>query len=206
MIFLCDSYGEKGIGSKNLRTVFNFESSNLQILISNVSIFFTQEQYEQLIWHLHICISVQKTANRQRNEYTCFAWAGGICPRFVWAGGTFFQLCCCVSFWFWREIGFGCTYYLLCTQSTIQLCCCVSFFGYGGKQFLVLRMYLVYNTDHYYDRKKKFQSEKKVQVICLAGARSLLRPEKKFQSSVWRVRDRYYDREKKFLVVIFTQN
>ncbi len=23
----------------------------------------------------------------------------------------FFQLCCCVSFWFWREIGVGCTYY-----------------------------------------------------------------------------------------------
>ncbi len=23
----------------------------------------------------------------------------------------FFQLCCCVSFWFWWEIGFGCTYY-----------------------------------------------------------------------------------------------
>ncbi len=23
----------------------------------------------------------------------------------------FFQLCCCVSFWSWREIGFGCTYY-----------------------------------------------------------------------------------------------
>jgi hypothetical protein len=23
----------------------------------------------------------------------------------------FFQLCCCVSFWFWREIIFGCTYY-----------------------------------------------------------------------------------------------
>ena len=23
----------------------------------------------------------------------------------------FFQLSCCVSFWFWREIGFGCTYY-----------------------------------------------------------------------------------------------
>jgi hypothetical protein len=22
-----------------------------------------------------------------------------------------FQLCCCVSFWFWQEIGFGCTYY-----------------------------------------------------------------------------------------------
>ncbi len=37
----------------------------------------------------------------------------------------FFQLCCCVSFWFWREIGFGFTH--LCTQSTIQLWCCVSF-------------------------------------------------------------------------------
>ena len=23
----------------------------------------------------------------------------------------FFQLCCCVNFWFWWEIGFGCTYY-----------------------------------------------------------------------------------------------
>ncbi len=23
----------------------------------------------------------------------------------------FFKLCCCVSFWFWQEIGFGCTYY-----------------------------------------------------------------------------------------------
>jgi hypothetical protein len=23
----------------------------------------------------------------------------------------FFKLCCCVSFLFWREIGFGCTYY-----------------------------------------------------------------------------------------------
>ncbi len=36
-------------------------------------------------------------------------------------------MCCCVRFWFWREIGFGFTYYL-CTQSTIQLWCCVSFF------------------------------------------------------------------------------
>ncbi len=25
----------------------------------------------------------------------------------------FFQLCCCVSFWFWREIGFGFIYYVL---------------------------------------------------------------------------------------------
>ncbi len=26
----------------------------------------------------------------------------------------FFKLCCCVSFLFWRESGFGCTYYV-CT-------------------------------------------------------------------------------------------
>ncbi len=25
----------------------------------------------------------------------------------------FFQLCCCVSFWFWQEIGFGFIYYVL---------------------------------------------------------------------------------------------
>ncbi len=30
----------------------------------------------------------------------------------------FFQLCCCVSFWFWREIGFGFTYYL-CTYGIV---------------------------------------------------------------------------------------
>ncbi len=57
----------------------------------------------------------------------------------------FFQLCCCVSLLFWREIGFGFTYYL-CTQSTIQLWCCASFFGSGRKLFLVLLTYLVYNT------------------------------------------------------------
>ncbi len=30
-----------------------------------------------------------RLTDRQRNEYTCFAWAGGTCPRFAWAGGTF---------------------------------------------------------------------------------------------------------------------
>jgi hypothetical protein len=31
----------------------------------------------------------------------------------AWAGGTFFQLCCRVSFWFWREIGFVLHTYVL---------------------------------------------------------------------------------------------
>ena len=42
---------------------------------------------------------------------------------------------------------------------------------------------------------------KKILVVCLAGALSLLQPEKKIQLSVWRVRDHYYDRKKKILVV-----
>ncbi len=46
----------------------------------------------------------------------------------------FFQLCCCVSFWFWREIGFGFTY--SCIQSTIQLWCCVSFLVLAENSFL----------------------------------------------------------------------
>ncbi len=47
----------------------------------------------------------------------------------------FFQLCCCVSFLFWQEIGFCFTYYL-CTQSTtIQLWCYVSFLVLAGNSF-----------------------------------------------------------------------
>ena len=49
---------------------------------------------------LHPSLDPYGRNHRQRNTYTCFAWAGG----------TFFQLCCYVSFWFWQEIGFGFTY------------------------------------------------------------------------------------------------
>ncbi len=42
--------------------------------------------------------------------------------RFAWAGGTFLQLCCCVSFLFWRKTGFGFTYYF-CTQGIVPYCC-----------------------------------------------------------------------------------
>ncbi len=43
--------------------------------------------------------------DRQRNKYTCFAWAGG----------TFFPvvLLCCVSFWFWWEIHKLALYYFM---------------------------------------------------------------------------------------------
>ncbi len=37
----------------------------------------------------------------------------------------FFQLCCCVSFWFWPEIGFGFIYYVLtCLEyNTVVVLC-----------------------------------------------------------------------------------
>ena len=80
--------------------------------------------------------------DRQRNEYTCFAWAGG----------TFFPVVlyvCCVSFWLWREKGFGLhTHVLLRVQtSTKQLWCCVSFLVAAGNRFWChVHTYLVYNT------------------------------------------------------------
>jgi hypothetical protein len=55
---------------------------------------------------MRICVSVYFLKKSQPNisekksqTYT----------RCAWAGGTFFQLCCCVSFWFCWEIGFGFT-------------------------------------------------------------------------------------------------
>ncbi len=79
----------------------------------------------------------------------------------------FFQLCCCVSFLFWREIGFTCTYYYvlrvsyscgvvfvflilagnsfwcyLRTQCTIQLCGCGIFFVVAGK-FILYNFFLL---------------------------------------------------------------
>ena len=49
--------------------------------------------------HIPLLALTDRRNHGQRNEYTCFAWAGG----------TFFPvvLLCCVSFWFWQEIGFS---------------------------------------------------------------------------------------------------
>ncbi len=88
-----------------------------------------------------------RQTDRQRNEYTRFTWAGGTCPRFAWACGTFFPVVLLCQYLilagnrFWLYI-----LLMYLGYRTIQLWCCVSFFGSGGKQFLVLRMYLVYNT------------------------------------------------------------
>ena len=44
----------------------------------------------------------------------------------------FFQLCCCVSFWFWRKIGFGCTYYYVLG---VPYSCGVVLFFFGKKRY-----------------------------------------------------------------------
>ncbi len=89
-----------------------------------------------LLYSLDPYSQTDRQTDRQRNKYT----------RFAWAGGTFFhfQLCCCVSFWFWREIGFGFTYYYVLRVP--NSCGVVLFLCSGGKQFLVLPTYLDYNT------------------------------------------------------------
>ncbi len=56
---------------------------------------------------------MDRMTHRQRNKYTCCAWAGG----------SFFQLCCCVSLWFWREIGFGLIYQVCTYVLRVQYSC-----------------------------------------------------------------------------------
>ncbi len=136
--------------SKISRTLFNFlnntywvslfQRNNLLIFQTGVSCFSVPLFYLTLFCYGGKANLVRFTlfystlltlTDGQRNEYTCFAWAGGtfvpvvlLCQFFVLARNRFWL------------------YILLCTLSTIQLWCCVSFFGSGGKQFLVLRRYL----------------------------------------------------------------
>ena len=83
----------------------------------------------------------------------------------------FFQLCCCVSFWFRREIGFGCTYYYVLGVP------------YSCGVVLVCLLSVWWVRDHYYDRKKRYSR--------LSGGCAIIitTGKKKIQSSVWRVRD-----------------
>ncbi len=88
----------------------------------------------------------------------------------------FFQLCCCVSFWFWREIGFGSGARSLLRPEKKVLVVCLA----GAQSILqpekkVLVVCLV-------GARSLLRLEKKDTVVCLAGARSLLRPEKKSSS------------------------
>jgi hypothetical protein len=93
-------------------------------------------------------------------------WAGGTCPRFAWAGGTFspvvlFLVLAGNRFWFYILL-------MYLGYRTIQLWCCVSFFGIlfvvAGKWFWrEICSFFVLAGKIYYDRKNK------VTVVCLAG-------------------------------------
>ena len=52
-----------------------------------------------LFYSIPLLALTDRLTDRQRNK----------CTRFAWAGGTFFPvvLLCCVSVWFWQEIGYG---------------------------------------------------------------------------------------------------
>ncbi len=115
------------------RTLFDFRNNTYWVSLfqrNNSLIFRTGVSCFSITLFYSTLLALTDGQNhRQRNQYT----------RLAWAGGNFFQLCCCVSFLlFWWEIGFGFTYYL-CTQSTIQLWCCVSFFNLAGNSFWYVR-------------------------------------------------------------------
>jgi hypothetical protein len=52
-----------------------------------------------------------RQTDRQRNKTLASCGLEGPAHASRGLEEPFFQLCCCVSFWFRREIGFGCTYY-----------------------------------------------------------------------------------------------
>jgi hypothetical protein len=133
--------------SQNIQTMSILTPYHL-VKIFRLLVFWRPVSWQQHIYWEHVAVAVNTLAAHGLEE-------------------PFFQLCCCVSFWFWQEVGFGLhTYVLRVPYScgvvsvfvlrreivfgtyvlTIQLLCCVSFFGSGGKYFLMLRTYIVYNT------------------------------------------------------------
>ncbi len=147
---------------KNTYWVSLFQRNNLLIFWTWVSCFSVTLFYFTLfccggkanlvrftLFYSTLLTLTEKQNDGWRNEYT----------RFVWAGETFFQLCCCVVSVFGsggkKVLIYICMYYLECntvvvvcqfflvlvgnsfwcyayTQCTIQLCCCVCFVVVAG--------------------------------------------------------------------------
>ncbi len=88
--------------------------------------------HKHSLLHIPLLALTDRQNDRQRNEYTCYAWAGEtffpvvvLCQFLVLVGNRF---------WF---------YILMYLEyNTVAVLC--QFFGSGGKSFLVLRTYLVY--------------------------------------------------------------
>ena len=119
--------------SKISRTLFDFLNNTFLFLRNKTQIFWTGVSCFSvtLFYSIPLLALTDRWMDRESNT---LASRGLEEPAHALRGleEPFFQLCCCVSFWFWREIGFG-FYILLCTWSTIQLWCCVSFFCSSGK-------------------------------------------------------------------------
>ncbi len=96
-----------------------------------------------LLLHIPLLALTDRQKDGQRNEYT----------RYAWAGGTFFQLCCCVSFLVVAEIVLGDTYlpHQLCRcvfllRREFVFSCTGQFFWFWCDFFFVLLPYLSYHT------------------------------------------------------------
>ncbi len=86
-------------------------------------VFFYCGRKNTLLLYIPLLALTDRQNHRQRDEYT----------RYVWAGGRFFQLCCCVSFLFVAEIVLSDTYL------PYQLYHCVFFFVATGNSFQLHR-------------------------------------------------------------------
>ena len=122
---------------------------------------------------LFYSIPLLALTDRRIDRDTCFAWAGGTCPCFAWAGGTIFPVVLLCQFFVLAGNRFWSYFWRLRPEKKDTVvclagCAVVSVFGSGGKLAVLLLWLEIFIT-----------TRKKVPVVCLASARSLLRPEKK---------------------------
>ncbi len=141
-----------------------------------VSVFLFGEKANLVLFTLYYSTLLALTHRQTENEYTCLAWAGGTCQRFTWAGKTFSPVVLLCQFlvlggnrfWFLHT-----TYVLRVSYHTVVVLC--QFFWFwreiSSRKKIKFQSSVSQVRDCYYDRKKK------VLVVCVAGARSLLRPE-----------------------------
>ena len=73
---------------------FSFPREKQRVFIFKPSFWLT-------LFYSTLLALTHRQKDRRRVKYT----------RYAWAGGTFFPVVLLCLFWFWREIGFGCTYY-----------------------------------------------------------------------------------------------
>ncbi len=107
--FLCQSnYNRKKLRYRCLAVGWKKISDNC-LSCQNTNTNYHRKKIQPEKRYSHLAVSWNTCQNTNTN-YDQKITAGN--TRYAWAGGTIFQLCCCVSFLFWREIGFDFTYFL----------------------------------------------------------------------------------------------